>query len=180
MRIEIDCAFEMLVNCFGILWKKLCGSIARSTQIVTVCMKLHNYILETNPEFSDPNVTYRPDGARHFDGESFDIYNPEAPVGPYLYFNSGERPSSYLSRVRPEAKHYAARNWDSQADTELSPDMEAIVAFRRCQAKEGIHLWDKRAHSENLREFIRHEYVIQNRIRRPGKSHIYARQESHL
>lgn len=173
MRIEIECAFGMLVNRFGILWKKLCGPIARSTQIVTVCMKLHNYILETDPEFNEPNVTYRPDGARHFDGESFDIYNPGAPDGPYLYFNSGERPSSYLSRVIPQVTHHARLNRDPPPSAELSPDLEAIMAFRSRRAKERSHIRDKLAQHADLRDFIRSEYVKQNRIRRPDKSYIY-------
>jgi hypothetical protein len=98
MRIEIECAFGLLVKHFGILWKKIEGTIARATQIVTCCVKLHNFILETNQQDVDANTTYRADGARHFDGESFDIYNPLAPDGPYLYFNSGERPTHFLAR----------------------------------------------------------------------------------
>ena len=58
---------------FGILWNKIEGSIKRVTKIVTCCVKLHNFILDTNQQDVDANP-FCPDQARHFDGKSFDVY----------------------------------------------------------------------------------------------------------
>mmetsp|Transcript_48358 Transcript_48358/g.97300 ORF Transcript_48358/g.97300 Transcript_48358/m.97300 type:complete len:191 (+) Transcript_48358:194-766(+) len=42
-RINIECAFGMLVRRWGILWRMLECSLAQNTLIIMVCMKLHNY-----------------------------------------------------------------------------------------------------------------------------------------
>jgi DDE superfamily endonuclease len=46
-RIFIEQAFGMLVARWGILWRPLRVNIDKSARIVVVCMKLHNYILES-------------------------------------------------------------------------------------------------------------------------------------
>jgi DDE superfamily endonuclease len=45
-RIFIEQAFGMLVARWGVLWRPLRVPINKSTRVVIVCMKLHNYIIE--------------------------------------------------------------------------------------------------------------------------------------
>ena len=48
-RINIECAFGMLVSRWGVLWKPLRCKLTRAPLVVGVCMKLHNLIVdETN------------------------------------------------------------------------------------------------------------------------------------
>lgn len=45
-RIHIEQAFGMLVGRWGILWKPLRLSVGKAAQIVAVCCKLHNFIID--------------------------------------------------------------------------------------------------------------------------------------
>jgi hypothetical protein len=59
---------------------------------------------------------------------------------------------------------------DPPTQDELSPDLEAVLAFRRRRAKERNAVRDRIARSLSLRDFVREEFVKKNRIRRPPKN----------
>ena len=42
-RIIVECAFGRLVRRWGILWRPLQNSLKHNTQVISVCMLLHNY-----------------------------------------------------------------------------------------------------------------------------------------
>ena len=45
-RIHIECAFGELVMRWGILWRSLRFSLAKSIKVINVCMLLHNFIVD--------------------------------------------------------------------------------------------------------------------------------------
>jgi hypothetical protein len=50
LRINIECAFGMLVNRWGILWKPMRCPLHKVPKVVGVCMKLHNLIIDRHNE----------------------------------------------------------------------------------------------------------------------------------
>jgi DDE superfamily endonuclease len=46
LRIHVEQAFGMLVSRFGVLWKPIRFDITRVAQIVSSCMRLHNYCID--------------------------------------------------------------------------------------------------------------------------------------
>lgn len=49
LRINIECAFGMLVRRFGILWRPMEFALERCAMIVNACMKLHNLLVDDSP-----------------------------------------------------------------------------------------------------------------------------------
>ena len=47
-RINIECAFGILVEKFGVLRRELSTSLEHTTTVVSVCMKLHNLTIDDN------------------------------------------------------------------------------------------------------------------------------------
>lgn len=54
-RITIEQAFGVLVGRWGILWRKLRLPLKKATQVVVVCCKLHNFIIDMTNSASIPN-----------------------------------------------------------------------------------------------------------------------------
>ena len=55
IRINIECAFGMLVNRWGIFWRGLrTDSFEIATAVVQVCFRLHNFIIDMDAEFAEP------------------------------------------------------------------------------------------------------------------------------
>lgn len=48
LRIHVEQAFGILVRRWGILWRPISFSIADSLPIVSVCMRLHNFVIEND------------------------------------------------------------------------------------------------------------------------------------
>jgi len=53
-RIHIEQTFGMLVARWGVLWRPLRLSVAKSSRVALVCCKLHNFILQNAEHVSTP------------------------------------------------------------------------------------------------------------------------------
>jgi hypothetical protein len=88
VRIEIECAFGMLVGRFGCFWKKLLVRHDRAAAILEACMLLHNLCLVHRVDsvrLHGPDCpSHRPDGIPDPTHET-----PLAPSGPGCHFTSG-------------------------------------------------------------------------------------------
>lgn len=95
VRMNIECAFGMLVNKFGIFWRPMRGGAHRAVALTTACMILHNLCIDdrmgTDAPFSAASVRpvervvhdehAPPDGRPHFRDAAI-VYNADAPLPP--------------------------------------------------------------------------------------------------
>eukprot|EP00961_Rhodomonas_salina_P282156 3812728-Rhodomonas_salina.1 len=56
VRIEVECAFGILVQRFGIFWRGLRASLGSATRIIGACMKLHNYCIDHGDDSPYPDL----------------------------------------------------------------------------------------------------------------------------
>ena len=55
LRINIECAFGMLINRWGVFWRGLrTDSMEIAISVIGVCLQLHNFILERDNEYAAP------------------------------------------------------------------------------------------------------------------------------
>jgi hypothetical protein len=57
LRINIECAFGMLVQRWGVLWRKLRVSLPHCCLVVFTCILLHNYCIDTKQVLPDESNT---------------------------------------------------------------------------------------------------------------------------
>ena len=54
-RINIECAFGMLINRWSVFWRGLrTDSMEIAISVISVCFQLHNFILERDNEYAPP------------------------------------------------------------------------------------------------------------------------------
>ena len=51
LRMNIECAFGILVQRWGVLWRPMRVSYRKVPRVVELCMMLHNYCLDTSSGF---------------------------------------------------------------------------------------------------------------------------------
>eukprot|EP00961_Rhodomonas_salina_P203376 2744142-Rhodomonas_salina.1 len=56
VRIEVECAFGILVQRFGIFWRGLRAGLANASRIVSACVRLHNFCIDEGDTTSDPDI----------------------------------------------------------------------------------------------------------------------------
>lgn len=68
-RIVVEQSFGILVNRWGILWSALRCRLAKATDVIVVCFKLHNFIMDSQHE--DQFNVIPPHEHNHVHGEPF-------------------------------------------------------------------------------------------------------------
>mmetsp|Transcript_29919 Transcript_29919/g.61508 ORF Transcript_29919/g.61508 Transcript_29919/m.61508 type:complete len:527 (+) Transcript_29919:908-2488(+) len=54
IRIEVECAFGLLLSRWGILWKGLRMPLQATTRVIEACLKLHNFAIDWRDETAPP------------------------------------------------------------------------------------------------------------------------------